>query len=205
MAVDKNVSLKLQHAAELVIEAGPHAGKLMDKTVGRGERSREYFKRLAELLDLYISTENLVDGIPQYPLSAPVAKQLASLCHYLGDGIIPGPIKHCARRGRPLGPDERRDVRYSVAYVFAAKDGLIQDPHPIKTITEEYGLSDRKAVQGWIRVHGSEIAKAGSADPELIKARMMEAAGRYRESGRHHGAIRSRASKNPAVGRREPK
>ena len=38
------------------------------------------------------------------PVAANVAKQLASLCHYLGDGIIPGPIKHCARRGRPLVP-----------------------------------------------------------------------------------------------------
>ena len=87
MAVDKDVSLELQHAANLVIEAGLHAA--------RGERSREYFRRLAELLNLYISSDNLVDGNPQHPLPAIVAKQLANLCHYLGDGIIPGPIKHC--------------------------------------------------------------------------------------------------------------
>ena len=43
-----------------------------------------------------------------------------------------------------------RDVRYAVAYVLAAKDGLVQDPHPIETITKEYGLSDRKSVQTWI-------------------------------------------------------
>ena len=204
MAVDKDTPLELQHAANLVIEAGLHAAELMDETVGRGERSREYFRRMAELLGLYLSPDNLVDSNPQYPLPAIVAKQLASLCQYLGDGIIPGPIKHCARRGRPLGPDERRDVWYAVAYVLAAKDGLIQDPHPTKTITKQYGLSDRKSVQGWISEHGREISKAGPADPELIEARMMEAAVRYRKSGRHQHAIRSRASQKPAAGRREP-
>ena len=82
MAVDKDVSLELQHAANLVIEAGVHAAVLAE-AVCRGERSREYFRRLAELLDLYTSPENLVDGNPQYPLPAIVAKQLASFCHYL--------------------------------------------------------------------------------------------------------------------------
>ena len=203
MAGDKDVSLELQHAANLVIEAGVHAAQLAE-AVGRGERSREYFRRLAELLDLYTSPDNLVDRDPQYPLPAIVAKQLANFCHYLGDGIIPGPIKHCARRGRPLGPDERRDVRYAVAYVKAAKDGLIQDPHPIKTITKEYGLSDRKSVQGWIREHEREISKAGPTDPKLIEARMMGAAGRYRVSGRHRDAIRGRASKKTSAHRRHP-
>ena len=202
MAVDKDVSLELQHAANLVIAAGEHAAEFVDKTAGRGER--EYFRRLAELFNLYTSPDNLVDGNPQYPLPAIVANQIANLCHYLGDGIIPEPIKHCASRGRPLGPDERRDVRYAVAYVLAAKDGLIQDPHPTKTITKEYGLSDRKSVQGWIREHGREISKVGPTDPELIEARMMEAAGRYRESGRHQDAIRRRASQKASVGRREP-
>ena len=204
MVYDKDVSRELQHAANLVIEAGLRAAEYMDEFVGRGERSREYFRRLAELLNLYTSPDNLPDSNPRYPLSAIVAKQLASLCQYLGDGIIPGPIKHCVRRGRPLGPDERRDVRYAVAYVLAAKDGLLQDPHPITTITKEYGLSDRKSVQGWISEHRREISKAGSTDPELIKARMMEAAGRYRKSGRHQDAIRRRASQKAAVGRREP-
>ena len=55
----------------------------MDQAVGRGQRSREYFRRLAELLDLYTSPDNLIDGNPQYPLPAIVAKQLASLCDYL--------------------------------------------------------------------------------------------------------------------------
>ena len=205
MAADNDVSLELQHAASLVIEAGQHAAELMDETLGRGERSREYFRRLAELLDRYTSPDNLVDGNPQYPLPAKVAKQVANLCHYLGDGIIPLPIRHCAQRGRPLGPDERRDVRHAVAYVLAAKNGLIQDPHPIKTITKEYGLSDRKSVQGWIREHGGEVSIAGPTDPELIEARMMAAAVRYRASGRHQDAIRTRASQKTAAGRRGPK
>ena len=204
MADDKDVSLELQHAANLVIEAGLRAAEFVNKTVGRGEQSREYFRRLADLLNLYTSPDNLVDGNPQYPLPAIVAKQLANLCPYLGDGIIPEPIKHCARRGRPLGPDERRDVRYAVTYVLAAKDGLVRDPHPIKTITKEYGLSNRKSVQGWIRKHRREISKAGPTDPELIEARMKEAARRYRVSGRHQNAIRSRASQKTAAGRREP-
>ena len=63
MAVDKNTPLELQHAANLVIEAGLHAAELMDETVGRGERSREYFRRMAELFGLYTSPDNLVDTI----------------------------------------------------------------------------------------------------------------------------------------------
>ena len=176
MAVDKDVSLGIQHAANLVIEAGLHAAELMDQAVGRGERSREYFRRLAELLDLYTSPENLVEGNPQCPMPAIVAKQLGSLCKYLSVGIIPDPIKHCARRGRPLGPDEGRDVRYAVVYVLAAKQRLIQDRQPLKTIVKEYGLSNRKTVQTWIVKHQKTIAPESFADPELIKDRMQEAA-----------------------------
>jgi hypothetical protein len=203
MAVNKDVSLELQHAANLVIEAGLHAAELMDKTAGRGERSREYFRRLAELLDLYTSPENLVDGNPQHALPAIVAKQLGSFCTYLSAGIIPDPIKHCARRGHLLGPDERRDVRYAVIYALAAKQGLVRDRHPIKTIIKDYGLSNRKTVQTWIGKHRKTIAPGSFADPELIEDRMKEAARRYRVSGRHQDAIRSRASQKTAAGRRQ--
>ena len=195
MAVDNDVSLELQHAADLVIEAGRHAGELKDKTVGRGERSREYFRRLTELLDLYTSPMNLVDGNPRHPLPAMVAKQLGKLCEYLSAGIIPDPIKHCARRGRPLGPDEARDVMYAIIYVLAAKQGLILDRHPIKTIVKEYRLSNRKTVQTWIVKHRKTIAAGSFADPDLIQDRMQEAVRRYRWSGRHQNAIRDRASK----------
>src|SRR5262245_52963962 len=90
-AADKDVSLELQHAADLVIEAGRRAAESMDKSVGRGERSREYFGRLAELLDLYTSPETLIDGNPQCPLPAIAAKQLGSLCKYLSAGVVPDP------------------------------------------------------------------------------------------------------------------
>ena len=132
---------------------------------------------------------------PQYPLPAIVAKQLGNLCQYLSDGIIPEPIKHCARRGRPLGPDERRDVRYAVTYVLAAKQGLIRDRHPLETIVQKYRLSNRKTVQTWIVKHRKTIAAESFADPGMVEDRMKEAAGRYRVSGRHQNAIRGRASK----------
>jgi hypothetical protein len=195
MAVNKDISLELQHAANLVIKAGLHSGEFAGKTVGPGERSREYFRRLAQLFNLYTSPDNLVDGNPQFPLPAIVAKQLGSLCKYLSAGIIPDPIKHCARRGRPLGPDEGRDVLYAVSYVLAAKQRLIPDRHPIKTIVEKYGLSDRRTVQTWMAKHQKAAAPGSSGDPELIKDRMMEAARRYRKSGRHRDAVRNRDSK----------
>ena len=95
---DQYAAERVQYAAERVIEAGLHAGEQQTQAVGRGERSREYFRRLAELLDLV--------GGNEYPLPKGIVKQLAKFCRYLGDGIIPGPIKHCALQGRPLGPDE---------------------------------------------------------------------------------------------------
>jgi hypothetical protein len=197
-----DVSLELQRAADLVIEAGLHAAELTDEADGRGERSREYFGRLTELFDLYTSPENLIDGSPQYPLPAIVGKQLGSLCKYLSAGIIPGPIKHCARRGRQLGPDEGRDVMYAVIYVLAAKQRQIPDRHPIKTIVERYGLSDRRTVQTWIVKHQKAAAPKSSADPDLIKDRMMEAAQRYRVSGRQQDAVRNRASKRSRASRK---
>ena len=200
MAVDKYVSLEIQRAADLVIEAG--AAEHMDKTVGRGQRSREHFRRLADLFNLYTSPDNLAE--PQYPLPAIVAKQLGNLCEYLSAGIIPDPIKHCVRRGRPLGPDEGRDVRYAFIYVLAAKRGLVRDRHPIKTILKKYGLSNRKTVQTWIVKHRKTIAAGSFGDPGMVEDRMKEPAERYRVSGRHQNAIRGRASKNPAAGRREP-
>ena len=185
----------VQHAADLVIEAGLHAGELADEAVGRGQRCREYFRKLSELFDLYTSPINFVGGIPKDPLPAIVAKQLGSFCKYLSVGIIPDPIKHCARRGRPVGPDELRDVMCAVIYVLAARQGLIQDRHPIKTIVKEYGLSDRRTVQTWIVKHQKTAARGNPADPELIKDRMMEAAERYRKSGRQQDAVRGRAQK----------
>ena len=204
MADDKDVSLELQHAANLVIKAGLRAAEFVDKSVGRGERSREYFRRLADLLNLYTSPENLVDGNPQHSLAAIVAKQLGSLCTYLSAGIIPDPIKHCARRGHLLGPDERRDVRYAVIYVLAAKQGLVPDRHPIKTIVDKYGLSNRKTVQTWIAKHRKTITSESFADPGMVEDRMKEAAERYRVSGRQQNAIRGRASQKTAAGRRQP-
>ena len=204
MADDKDVSLELQHAANLVIEAGLRAAEFVNKSAGRGERSREYFRRLADLLNLYTSPENFVDGNPQHSLAVIVAKQLGSLCTYLSAGIIPNPIKHCARRGHLLGPDEGRDVRYAVIYALAAKQGLVRDRHPIKTIIKDYGLSNRKTVQTWIGKHRKTIALGSFTDPELIEDRMKEAARRYRVAGRHQDAIRSRASQKTAAGRRQP-
>jgi len=195
MAINKDFSLELQRAADDVVDAGLHAAELMNKPAGRGVRSREYFRSLANVLDLYTSPKNLVDGNPQGPLHVIVAKQLESLCKYLSTGIIPAPIKHCARRGRPLGPDERRDIICAVNYVLAAKQRLIPDRHPIETIVVEYGVSDRRTVQTWIVKHRKTAARGRPADPELIKDRMMEAARRYRGSGRNQNAIRRRASK----------
>ncbi|WP_157088794.1 hypothetical protein [Bradyrhizobium jicamae] len=176
----------LQHAADVVVEAGSHAAELADEADGRGKRCREYFRKLTELFDLYTSPTNLAGGNPKYPLPAIVAKQLGSFCSYLSAGIIPDPIKHCARRGRPLGPDEGRDVRYAVIYVLAAKRRLIRDRHPLETIVKEYGLSSRKTVQTWIVKHREAIAQKSFADPGLIMDRMHEAARRYRVSG-HEG------------------
>ena len=197
MADDKDDLLGILHATDLVIEAGQHAAELMDQVGGRGERAREYFRRLADLFNLYTSPDNLAK--PHHPLPAIIAKQLSNLFEHLSAGIITDPIKHCARRGRPVGPDAGRDVRYEVIYELAAKRGLFPDRHPLKKIAEEYGLSSRKTVQTWIVKHQKTVALESFADPELVMDRMREAAQRYRVSGRHHNAIRNRASKKPSA------
>ena len=71
---------------------------------------------------------------------------------------------------------KRRDVRYAVAYVLAAKDGLIQDPHPIKTITKNMDCPTESQSKAGSVNTDARCSKAGPADQELIEARMMEAA-----------------------------
>ena len=193
MSDDDDFSLQLDRAATLAIIAGRDAAERANEIAERGERARTYFTACANLLRLYISPNNLSDGKPLYPLSPVVAMQLANFCDYFSVGIIPDPVKHCARRGHLLGPDERRDVRQAVVYVLAAKRGLINDRYPVNTIAKEYG-TDRKSVQGWITKYRQEIPEENSANPELIESRMRQAAGRYRKSGRNWAAIRNRTS-----------
>jgi len=74
---------------------------------------------------------------------------LSKLAGYLAVGTIPEPIELARSRGqREPGPRERSHLGWGVAYLKAAEDGRINDPHPTKTVAEHYEVEER-TVQKW--------------------------------------------------------
>jgi hypothetical protein len=84
-----------------------------------------------------------------FPQSKGALIKLSQLAGYLAVGAIPAPIELARSWGqREPGPTERRHIGWGVAYLKAAEDGRINDPHPTKTISDRYRVT-RKTVQNW--------------------------------------------------------
>lgn len=151
---------------------------------GATDRARAWFGAWAKLLDM-----SSQEG---FPIPPNIAKGLGEQCEFLARGILPAPIRNCISGGGDrVGPGEEADIKCGVAYVLAAKSGIIEDRHPVKSVKEAFGCKDRKAVQAWVTRYGAEIDK--SADGDTIARRMTEAGKRYSYWGRGQKAIERRA------------
>ena len=176
-----------------VRENGSLAIKLSEQSEGRGDRARRYYKAWSHLLQLYSSPLNFEGAFPINTLPPDLTLQMQKICEHLGRGIIPDPIAHCARPGNLVGPDEEQDIRQAVAYVLAAKRGLIADNKPVNTIKTLFGCKDRKSVQGWVSKYGSSIKIEDLENSRTVEKKMKRSAQRYSIAGRSHATIRNRA------------
>lgn len=165
-------------AVREVVLCGIDAADQQSEKEGRSDRARAYFRAWVRLLSM--GEERLPIGMQQ---------QLGNMFDYLARGIIPGPIAHCAERGRRTGPDEERDIRLAVIYIEAAKRKLIDDKAPIKTVQLAFESKTRQNVQAWVTQYKTSIMDSELSEPEYIKERMMEAGARYAQSGRRQTPI----------------
>jgi len=195
---DDQAQLKadFQRAVHAVFNKGKNAQELSEQADGKGDRARAYYKAWAELLKLYAQPKNFLRGSALNIMPPMLALQLADMCDYLGRGKIPEPVADCAAPGNLVGPDEERDIRRAVAYVLAAKNGLIDDASPVKTVTTLFGCKDRKSVQGWVLKYQAEIGSADKKTASEIEAQMRAAGKNYSLAGRSQNSISRRSDKN---------
>jgi hypothetical protein len=187
---------RFDRAVTVAIETGIWVGKNAARRGGRDARARAYFKALAEVFALYASSENWKTRVPRRELPRALAMTVGGHAAYLAEGKIPDPIKHCARRGNIVGPDEKRDIRRAVVYIVAVKRGFIRDKGPVKTVTDLYGCRDRKAVQRWVQKYRATVMDDELAvTPRLIRKQMKDAASRYSVSGRSRASVAKRDKK----------
>ena len=142
-----------------------------------------------------------LDGPPNENIPHGFAIFLADQFAYLADGVLPEPIRDARINHRaPRGIHELRDIGIAVAYIKAARDGLISDRHPIPTIADAYSVPQR-TVKYWQKeqklVTPSDFYpdRKGQELGRLLTRRMKSAAKRHRQQGRSDTAVINRAKK----------
>ena len=113
------------------------------------------------------------------PFPAELASCIGGLAGYLAVGKLPEPIRDAARSGRTSpGPDERRDIRWAVAYRRACeRDGIvhmgvthrISDRHPVKTLAAWFGV-ERRTVRDWCKQYEPAYLGANTLTEEVLTA-----------------------------------
>jgi hypothetical protein len=168
------------------------------------ETLRAWWGAIEALLEFHEREIARVD-LARRNLPIQVLATLRYFAGYLAVGQIPGLIADVATEGRRrVGPSERRDIGFAVAYHRAATGGVehederivIADKSPVKTIMEAFGAS-RTTVQGWIGKIQPTFLGVNPINDEVLTALMKEAGERYKNAGRSHGAIISRGRKSP--------
>jgi hypothetical protein len=141
-------------------------------------------------------------GFARRNLPIQVLAALRGCAGYRAVGQIPGVVEGAATEGRRrVGPSERRDIGFAVSYHRAATGGIehederiaIDDRSPVKTIMEAFGAS-RTTVQGCMSKIRPAFLGVNPINDEVLTTLMKEAGERYKNAGRSHGAILSRAS-----------
>lgn len=151
----------------------------------RRKAARAWFEQASRVLR--ICTFNSRSGMLEIEAPGYLFATVAKLFDHLGRGIIPSPISEVSGRGRPrIGPDEERHIAWASAYINGARIGEIEDPHPVKTIGDAYGV-ERQVAQRWAGARLPESLGVGGYSAENVKLRMLEAARIYRNAGRAIG------------------
>lgn len=134
--------------------------------------------------------ENGCIGSPVEHMPVQLADLIANQIRYITAGKCPDPIAQLTGRGAPgTGLHEAQDIGIAVAYIKAAKEGLIDNHAPVKTVARLYGVH-QGTVRKWQRSHpyvepSDFYSFASEAErPPLLDSGMRKAATRYRIAGR---------------------
>ena len=167
-----------------------HAAHEAEGTPEAGERCRQLFRELGDLLGFYAPLPT--PSSPHVGLPPNVASMLKGLFGELAVGNLPGPIRDCiSRRGaRAPGPSEAKPIAIAVAYVKAVRAGAITDRSPIKTVNNAYGVS-RQTAQRWVR-ETAPLDGWREYPADHLQWLMEEAGRRHKFAGRSENAIRAR-------------
>jgi hypothetical protein len=170
----------------------------------RRDAAREYWKVLSLVFDRYQHDENWrrgrpedeasVTALPAFALPPIVARNMSRLFWTLSTGEIPEPILDVTGPGRAeTGPYETMGQMSAAIYVQAAKRGVINDPSPVKTAAEAYGVS-RETVRKWCNAY-PDVDQRADQNPELVEKEMRKAGQLYQRVGRGGDAIKNRDRK----------
>lgn len=185
----------------------PAAGEISDWEPQFGitpskEQLREWWSAVEAVWREY--SRQTAAGFTLNPPPAELAGIMGNLAGYLAVGQLPDPISEATRsEGRTApGPDERRDIGIAVAYHRAATEGLlhngkvvrVEDRTHTKTICGLYDVRD-STVRSWMQKHQPAFLGINDITPSLLKARLVQAAKRYRNGGRSKAAIEQRCAK----------
>jgi hypothetical protein len=148
------------------------------------------------------------DGRPHEDVPPKIAAWLADQIQSLHKGSLPGPMAELIRPGAPkVRSAENRDIGFALAYLRGAKDGLIKDRAPRKTIGSLYGVTTR-AVSRWRserpEVNLADFFPEAQSDEEraaqVIDA-VKECGDRYQKAGHsYEGRFKYRHSRRKPRG-----
>lgn len=168
------------------------------------ELLREWWRSVADLL-----TQMGRQGLAGTELPRPLDLylDLGSVLGHLAVGEIPAAIEGVRTRGQTApGPREAADIALAVAYIKAAREGLmhegtrieIVDRAPVKKITELFGVHS-STVRDWQRRSGPASLGIGPLTVDQFERRVEAAGERYRIGGRSAKAVASRSRKRRAL------
>ncbi len=149
----------------------------------RANALRAWWSAVNAVLIFYIRAPR-DHGFPLEPMPADTLSRLSALSEELSNGNIPPVIEDVYVTGRRLmWRMQRRDIAKAIYYIDAVRRGEIEDPHPIKTVREHFGVLQR-TVQRWIKRRDEICTGVAGGDPgyapDDIRKAMVFAGGQYR-------------------------
>src|SRR5258706_12704994 len=145
----------------------------------RLSRRQEHFRRSLQgaIRDFFrtLATSKDNDSAAS-PLPRVLSSELADAFGALIEGFVHPLVKPAVKKpGQSTFPKMRECQVKALHYIESAKRGVLQDPHPVKTVIEAFGIS-RRLLLHWRKALGRELAAAISSHcpaPDFIVPREM--------------------------------
>ena len=148
----------------------------------RADALRAWWSTVSAVLTFYVRTLKS-HGFTLEPMPADILILLAHLSEDLSNGIVHPILDDVYITGRrTMWRKQRHDIAKAIYYIEAVRRGEIKDPHPIKTVREQFGVLQR-TVQRWIERRNKICTGAPGGGlgyaPDDIREAMVFAGGQY--------------------------